>query len=87
MKKENAKEIFSPVIKMFDRNQIQTQYKDDCWSIDLIDRSSLSIYNKNCTFIFTTIDLTILNMHERFLLKINQEKVQQLHSGVSLRQK
>ena len=41
-KKEIAKELFSPVIKKFQRLQIQTHYKDECWRIDLIDRSSLS---------------------------------------------
>ena len=55
-KKEIAKEIFSPVIKKFQRIQIQTHYKDECWSIDLIDRSSLSKYKKNYKFIFTIID-------------------------------
>ena len=55
-KKEIVKEIFSPVIKKFQRIQIQTHYKDECWSIDLIDRSSLSEYNKNYKFIFTIID-------------------------------
>ena len=55
-KKEIAKEIFSPVIKKFQRIQIQTHYKDECWSIDLIDRSSLSKYNKNYKFIFTKTD-------------------------------
>ena len=51
-----AKEIFSPVIKKFRRIQIQTNYKDECWSIDLIDRSSLAKYNRNYKFIFTKID-------------------------------
>ena len=50
-KTEITKEIFSPVCKKFaklrQRIQIQTHYKDECWSIDLIDRSSLSKYNKN----------------------------------------
>ena len=55
-KKEIAEEIFSPVIKKFQRIQIQTHYKDECWSIDLIDRSSLAKYNKNYKFIFTIID-------------------------------
>ena len=55
-KKEIVEEIFSPVIKKFQRIQIQTHYKDECWSIDLIDRSSLSKYNKNYKFIFTIID-------------------------------
>ena len=55
-KKKIAEEIFSPVIKKFQRIQIQTHYKDECWSIDLIDRSSLAKYNKNYKFIFTIID-------------------------------
>ena len=55
-KKEIAKEIFSPVIKKFDRIKIIPHYKDECWSIDLIDRASLSKYNKNYKFIFTIID-------------------------------
>ena len=55
-KKEITKEIFSPVIKKFDRIKINPHYKDECWSIDLIDRSSLSKYNKNYKFIFTIID-------------------------------
>ena len=55
-KTEITKEIFSPVIKKFQRIQIQTHYKDECWSIDLIDRSNLSKYNENYKFIFTIID-------------------------------
>ena len=55
-KKKIAREIFSPVIKKFQRVQIQTHYKDEWWSIDLIDRSSLSKYNRNYKFIFTIID-------------------------------
>ena len=55
-KKEIVKEIFSPVIKKFDRIKIIPHYKDECWSIDLIDRASLSKYNKNYKFIFTVID-------------------------------
>ena len=55
-KKEIAREIFSPVIKKFDRIKIIPHYKDEYWSIDLIDRASLSKYNKNYKFIFTIID-------------------------------
>ena len=55
-KTEFAKQIFSPVIKKFQRIQTQTHYKDECWSSDLIDRSSLPKYNKNYKFIITKID-------------------------------
>ena len=55
-KEEIAREIFSRVVKNFPQIQIVTHYKDECWSIDLIDRSSLAKYNKNYKFIFTIID-------------------------------
>ena len=55
-KKEIAKEMFSPVIKKFQRIQIQTHYENECWSIDLIDRSSLTKYNKNYKFIIKIFD-------------------------------
>ena len=63
--KEIVKKIFSPVIKKFQRIQIQTHYKDECWSIDLINRSSLSNYNKNYKFI-----LTIIDNHTKYALAI-----------------
>ena len=56
MKKEIVKEIFSPVIKKFQRIQIQTHYKDECWSFGLIDKTILANYNKNYKFIYTIID-------------------------------
>ena len=55
-KKKIVKKVFSPVFRKFQRIQIQTHYKNECWSIDLIDRSSLAKYNKNLKFIFTIID-------------------------------
>ena len=54
-KTEVAKEIFSPVYKKFQRIQIQTHYIYECWSIDLIDRSSFAKYNKNYKFFFHNI--------------------------------
>ena len=57
MKKETAKGTFSPVIRKIRRIQVQTHYKEShCWSIDLIDRSSLSKYSKHFKFIFTITD-------------------------------
>ena len=35
--KEIAEEIFSPVVKKFDRIKTIPHYEDECWSIDLID--------------------------------------------------
>ena len=52
-----AKEVFSPQITKFRRERIITLYKDETWSADLIDKSSLSKYNTNYKFIFTVIDI------------------------------
>ena len=52
-----AKEVFSPQITKFKRQRIIPLYKDETWSADLIDKSSLSKYNKNYKFILTVIDI------------------------------
>ena len=52
-----AKEVFSPQITMFRREKIIPLYKDETWSPDLIDKSSLSKYNNNYKFILTVIDI------------------------------
>ena len=52
-----AKEVFSPQITKFKRQRIIPLYKDETWSADLIDRSSLSKYNNNYNFILTVIDI------------------------------
>ena len=52
-----AKEVFSPQITKFRRERIIPLYKDETWSADLIDKSSLSKYNNNYKFILTVIDM------------------------------
>ena len=52
-----AKEVFSPQITKFKRQRIIPLYKDETWSADLIDKSSLSNYNNNYKFILTVIDI------------------------------
>ena len=52
-----AKEVFSPRITKFRRQRIIPLYKDETWSADLIDKSSLSKYNNNYKFILTVIDI------------------------------
>ena len=52
-----AKEVFSPQITKFRRERIIRLYKDETWSADLIDKSSLSKYNNNYKFILTVIDI------------------------------
>ena len=52
-----AKEVFSPRITKFIRQRIIPIYKDETWSADLIDKSSLSKYNNNYKFKLTVIDI------------------------------
>ena len=53
-----AKEVFSPQITKFKRQRIIPLYKDETWSADLIDKSSLSKYNNKYKFILTVIDIS-----------------------------
>ena len=50
-------ELFSPQITKFRRERIIPLYKDETWSADLIDKSSLSKYNNNYKLILTVIDI------------------------------
>ena len=52
-----AKEVFSPQITTFSREKIIPLYKDETWSADLIDKSSLSKYINIYKFILTVIDI------------------------------
>ena len=52
-----AKEVFSPPITKFRRERIIPLYKNETWSADLIDKSSLSKYNNNYKFILTVIEI------------------------------
>ena len=47
-----AREVFRRIIPL---------YKDEIWSADLIDKSSLSKYNNNYKFILTVIDIFTKN--------------------------
>ena len=52
-----AEEVFNPQITKFRRERKIPLYKDETWSADLIDNSSLSEYNNNYKFILTVIDI------------------------------
>ena len=54
--KESANKKFSQVNKKFDRFQIETHNKDECWNFDLIDKTILAKYNEYYKFIFTIIE-------------------------------
>ena len=52
-----AKVVFSPQITKFRRERMIPLCKDETWSADIIDKSSLSKYNNNYNFILTVIDI------------------------------
>ena len=49
--------MFSPQITKFRRERIIPLYKDETWSADLIDKSSLNKYNNKYKFILAVIDI------------------------------
>ena len=51
------KEVLSPQIIKFRRERKIPLYKDEAWSADLIDKSSLSKYDINYKFILTVTDI------------------------------
>ena len=53
-----AKEVISPQITKFKRQRIIPLYKDETWSADLFDKSSLNKYSNNYKFILTVIDIS-----------------------------
>ena len=61
-----AKEVFSPQITKLRRQRKTPLYKDETWSADLIDKSSLSKYNNNYKFILTVIYIYSQNMRGLF---------------------
>ena len=52
-----AKEVISPQITKFRRERIIPLYKDETWSADFIDKSSLNKNNHNYKFILTVRDV------------------------------
>ena len=52
-----AKEVFSLQIAKLRREKIVPLYKNETWSADLIDKSSLSNYNNNYKFTLNVIDV------------------------------
>ena len=52
-----AKEVFRPQMTKLRRERILPLFKDETWSADLIDKSTLSKYNNNYKFISTVIDV------------------------------
>ena len=52
-----AKEVYSPQITKFRRERIKPLYKDETWSADLFDKSSLIKCNNKYKFILTVIDI------------------------------
>ena len=56
-----AKEVFSPQIIKFRSDRIVPLYKDETWSADLTDKSSLKKYNNNYKSVLTVIDIFTKN--------------------------
>ena len=56
-KADLTKEVFKTQRRNFKTMKVYPLYKDETWSADLIDKSSLAQYNNNYKFILTVIDI------------------------------
>ena len=57
-KEKFGRELFSPIVKTFQREKIIPKHIDECWSIDLIDFSDYGAENnKGYRYVFTCIDI------------------------------
>ena len=52
-----AEELHKPVIKIFNKRKVYSQFKDNIWGVDLADMQSLSKKNKGIKFLLCAIDL------------------------------
>ena len=66
-----AKEVISPQITKHRRERTIPLYKDETWTVDLFDKSSLSKYNNKDQFFLTVIDIKSQNIHGLFHWRIN----------------
>ena len=52
-----ADELHKPVIKIFNKRKVYSQFKDNIWGVDLADMQSLSRKNKGIKYLLCAIDL------------------------------
>ena len=52
-----ADELHNPIIKIFDKRKVYSQFNDNIWGVDLADMQSLSRKNKGIKYLLCAIDL------------------------------
>ena len=52
-----ADELHKPIVKIFDKRKVYSQFKDNIWGVDLADMQSLSRKNKGIKYLLCAIDL------------------------------
>jgi hypothetical protein len=57
MEKQYKAELLKPTKRIFKHRSIQTYYKNDLWSADLIDLQKYSVENDNIKYILLIIDI------------------------------
>ena len=57
MEKQYKAELLKPVKRIFKHRSVQTYYKNDIWSADLIDLQKYSVENDNIKYILLIIDI------------------------------
>ena len=52
-----ADELHKPIINIFNKRKVYSQFKDNIWRVDLADMQSLSRKNKSIKYLLCAIDL------------------------------
>ena len=68
---QQAEELHKSVIKKFKRTKVNVGFKDNIWAANLTEMKSLSLKNKNVTYLLYVIMFS-LNRHEVNLWKIKK---------------
>ena len=55
--KQLANELHKPIIRKFEKRRVYSTFKDNIWSVDLVDMQLLSKYNKEIRFLLCVIDI------------------------------
>ena len=54
-----ADELHKPVIRIFNKRKVYSQFKDNIWGVDLADMQSLSRKNKGIKYLLCAIDFSL----------------------------
>ena len=55
--KQLTEEVHNPIIRNFKRRKVCSSFKDNIWSVDLVDMTLISKFDKGIKYLMCVIDL------------------------------